>query len=618
MVSHIDLIFVGPEQALPIITALVLWLGLAGLGGLFTAKDRIIESNVIYGWAIISGILTIIGAVFAQSLYTLSSILALLSLVGIYRSAKGGQPLFIKGMWRVFIMAFPLLWISGAMEPSQWDEFSHWLPASKYLIEFDSFPTKIRPFFGPQMLPAYPFGWPYLMYLSSLISGQFINNVSSTLNIFLLLSFSTFALRTAYRIAGNKFTDHISWPFASVIVLFATIFNPTFVQKIILTAYSDLSTAVLTGFSMLVGYNFLKTLAERKSSSSWSHAWQLSLVLSLLINVRQANLVLVTAVIVSLTIMVLRDYEIQIMKYFKYIFFSLFPIMLVYISWRYHVAIEFNEMPGAEVSFKQFNSWNLTLIPEILKSMGYVSFKKIGFFAPMLVACYFGIKGLIRCETDFDKISILAASIFLFYTAFLFLTYVAAFPAASAATAVSFWRYSTHNGMVATAFISIGGLYFLKGRNISTEFSVLVKALAIVLVVILPLAFAHKIRFDLEPPKPHFTSVAKEMRTLIPQKGLVFVLDPMGTGESNKITYYYLNQLGTGYIAAFNNPSIAHIQSRLNGLKNKTYVVVHSLIPGVSEYFGADLGNDKSYLFQKHKKSWLLVHNWRKPQDHKY
>jgi hypothetical protein len=172
--------------------------------------------------------------------------------------------------------------------------------------------------------------------------------------------------------------------------------------------------------------------------------------------------------------------------------------------------------------------------------------------------------------------------------------------------------------MVATAFITIGGLYFLKHRNILYQFPKLVEISAVVLVVILPLAFAHKIRFDLEPPKPHFTNVAKDMRTLIPKKGLVFVLDPMGTGESNKITYYYLNQLGTGYIAAFTNPTIANIQSRLDSLENKTYVVVHSLITGLPEIFGASLSFDKSYLFQKHHNSWLLVSDWKKPKNHKY
>ena len=209
MSGHIDLIFVGPEQGLPIVTAVILWLGLAGIGGLFTARDRLIEANAIYGWAIISGIFTTIGVTFHQSLFTLSCILAIFSLFGIYRAIKMGQPLFIKGTWRVLIMALPLLWVAGAMEPSQWDEFSHWLPASKYLTEFDDFPTKIRPFFGPHMLPAYPYGWPYLMYLSSLIAGQFVNNVSSTINLFLLLSFSTFALRVAWRIAGNKISDNI-------------------------------------------------------------------------------------------------------------------------------------------------------------------------------------------------------------------------------------------------------------------------------------------------------------------------------------------------------------------------------------------------------------------------
>ena len=618
MYGHIDLIFVGPEQALPIVTALVLWFGLAGLGGLFTARDRLIEVNVIYGWAIVSGIFTIIGVLVSQPFFVVSCILALLALFGIYRLIQTDQPLFVKGMWRVLIMALPLLWIAGAMEPSQWDEFSHWLPAPKYLLEFDGFPTRDRPFSGPHMLSAYPYGWPFLTYLSSLIAGQFIDNVTSTLNIFLLLSFSTFALRTAFRVAGNKVNDNISWPFASVIVLFATIFNPTFVQKIVLTAYSDLSTSVLTGFSMLICYYFLENLAKRQSGSSWSSTWQLSLVLSLLINIRQANLVLVVAVISAMTILVLRNNGIQIKTYLKYIIFLCFPIIVVYFAWRYHVATEFQYLPYAEVSIKSFNLWNFLTIPEIMQSMGYVMFKKIGFFGPMVIACYFGIRGFLKPKTDFDKISILAGSIFLFYTAFLFFAYIASFNANSAATAVSFWRYSTHNGMVSVAFIVAGGVYFLKYQNILIKFPRWLSVSVVVLVIILPLGLAHKIRFDLEPPKPHFTNVAKDMRTLIPRKGLVFVLDPMGTGESNKITYYYLNQLGTGYISAFTQPTLAKVRSRLDSIANKTYVVVHSLISGLPEYFGVSLSGDKSYLFQKQGRSWLLVHDWKKPKNHKY
>ena len=105
---------------------------------------------------------------------------------------------------------------------------------------------------------------------------------------------------------------------------------------------------------------------------------------------------------------------------------------------------------------------------------------------------------------------------------------------------------------------------------------------------------------------------------MVPKNGLVFVLDPMGTGESGKITYYYLNQLGTGYISAFTQPTIANIKSRLDSIKNKTYVVVHSLISGLPTYFGANLGAEKSYLFQKQGANWLMIHDWKKPENHKY
>lgn len=616
MAGHIDLIFVGPQQFLPILTALVLWFCLVGLGGLFTAKDRLIEANVIFGWSTVSGIFTVFGVFVSRPFFIGACILGFLSFLGFYRSIKIGQPLFLKGIWRVLILVLPLLWIASGMEPSQWDEFSHWLPAPKYLLEFDGLPNKIRPFFGTHMLPAYPYGWPYLTYLSSLIAGQFVGNVTSILNIFLLLSFSTFALRTAFVVTGNRVQDNVSWSFASVIVLFATLLNSTFVQKIVLTAYSDVSTSVLTGFSMLIGYYFLETIANRRSASSWSSAWQLSLVLSLLINVRQTNLVLVIAVLLALTILAWRDNSINKTKYIKHIIPVSLPIFVVYLVWRYHVSIEFNDI-HAELALNKFESWHFNEIPKILQSMGYVAFKKIGFFGPMVIACYFGIRGLYNIKVDFYKISILAAIIFLFYTAFLFLTYIGHSPKAAAISAVSFWRYSTHNGMVALVFVSSGVMYFLSHRNFGNKFPGWLKTVTIVLVIILPFVFAKKIRFDLESPKPYFTQVAKEIRNLISRKEKVFVVDPKGTGESHNITNYYLNQHSTSYVSAFTNPTPKSVQTKFENVSEKSYVLIHSLIGGVSRIVNANLSEKKSYLFKKDHNSWILIQDWSKPANHK-
>ena len=172
--------------------------------------------------------------------------------------------------------------------------------------------------------------------------------------------------------------------------------------------------------------------------------------------------------------------------------------------------------------------------------MSYVAFKKIAFFTPMLIACYFGIQGFLRYRTLFHKISILLGVSFLAYTSFLFLMYVASFNHTQAITAVSFWRYSTHNGMAAIAFIVIGGIIILNHYGFFERRNTGYRWLPIIFVLIMPLLFSYKIRFDLELPKPHFTSVARDINSFFPKNGNIFVIDPKGTGESYKITNYYL------------------------------------------------------------------------------
>ena len=497
MSRYLELIYVGPHQAVPLIVALVLWLGLAGLGAVVTNRDRLTEANVIFGWALVSGVFTVVGAFVRAPFLFLAIALAVLAAIGIIHTIRSGQQLFVPGAWRVLVLALPLLWIAGAMDPSQWDEFSHWLPASQYLLTINGFPNNQLPFLGAFMIPGYPFGWPMLTYLSSLIAGQFLNNISGTLNILLLLTFSTFALRTALRVAGRELTAQINWGFAALIVLFATIFNPTFVQKIILTAYSDVSTSVVTGFGLLIGYYFVESLAGRTKLSPAAAALQLALVFSLLINVRQSNLVLCVIIAFAITVLALRDREINIGVYFRYLVLAVIPAIIIYLAWRYHVVVNLGELSNAELNLRPFDSWYIKDIPAIIAKMGVVAFKKIGFFAPMLIACVLAVRGLIKFETKFDRISVLVAVLFLGYTSFLLMMYVGYFGRTSALSVISFWRYSTHNGMVAVVFISAGLIYLFRHRLSRDQLPVWLKGIGILLVVALPLGFAHKLRFDL-------------------------------------------------------------------------------------------------------------------------
>ena len=84
------------------------------------------------------------------------------------------------------------------------------------------------------------------------------------------------------------------------------------------------------------------------------------------------------------------------------------------------------------------------------------------------------------------------------------------------------------------------------------------------------------------PHCPQSLSVAKEVSKIVPKGANVLVVDPSGTGESAKITYYYLEQGGTSWISAFTRPTLTNVKSRLNKIPNKNYVLIQSLLPNLS------------------------------------
>ncbi len=613
---YIELIFVRPSQAMPIVIGVILWILLAGIGSLMTGKDRQVEINVLFGWAAVITIFTVAGVLLRSPFFVLTIILGLLGLYGIYRSLKSGQPLFVPGSWKIVVLALPLVLIAGAMDPSQWDEFSHWLPAPNYLIAFDGFPNAAQPYNGPHMLSAYPYAWPILSYLSAQIYGELLPSIGGVMNVLLLLTFTSFMLRAGQRVIGTAVVPSITWGFAAAVFLCATIFNPTFIQKIILTSYSDVSTAVVVGASLLITYFYLEALARRDEVSDWSRAWQLGLLLALLINLRQPNLVFALILLVSIGLIALRDPDIPVGRYLKQLPVIVILPLIVYLFWRFHVSAELANLPGGEAKFNPFDTWNLREIPLILKQMGVVAFKKIAYFAPMLLAVVLGGRAYLRLRTSFDRIAILVALVFLGYNSFLLLTYVAHFARPTALAVVSFWRYNTHAGMVAVTFIVIGAMWLLHHRRNGISVHPKVKAGSIVLALILPIVLAPKLRFDLEPPKPHFTNVAISLLGKVSDQSRIFVLDPKGTGESALITRFHLDQYGVPWLAAHHRQSLKIVREYLAPITENDLLLVHSSAPATTGALGLDLNPRESHLLKRSQSGWTVVRSWPKPDDH--
>lgn len=617
MDQYLALIFVGPEQLFPILVAVVLWLALAGVGSLLTASDRIVDANVLFGWAAVSTVFTLTGTWIRAPFLWLTIIFAALAVIGIALALRRRQQLFVPGAWRILIIAFPLMFIAGAMDPSQWDEFSHWLPAPKYLVAVDGFPNAEKPFHGPQMLSAYPYGWPILSYLGARVAGQFLDNLGGILNLFLLLTFASFAVRTGYRVATERELERINWGTAAAISLVATVLNPTFVQKIVLTAYSDVATSVGTGFGVLIAFHLLEGFAGRGRSGPRSAAWQFALMAALLINLRQPNVLLLGFIFVGMALIALRDHEIESRKFLAVSVLALIPAVTVYVAWRFYVGQELSALSYAEATFRPLAEWNFALIPGILSQMLVVAGKKIGFFAPMAIACYFAVRGIIRYRTGFDRLAILAAIGFLGHNSFLMLTYIGHFSPSDALRVVSFWRYNTQLGSLAIMIIVVGLLYLIHRRWPAAGYPNWLKSTAIGLAIILPLALPHKLRFDLEAPKPHYFAVARDLKAAIPVGAKIRILDPLGTGESGVISRYVLNLESVPWLAAFHDTKPLAVEKYIAGVEQNEFLLVHSTTPAVSEVLGFPVSEKESYLLRRGDTGWIVVRRWLKPPGHR-
>lgn len=614
MTSWIDLFYAGPHQFVPVAVGLILWTLLGGLGYLVTGRDRIVEANVFFGWAGVSALFTCVGVFVPGAFYILSILVGVLSITGLVLARLRGDAVFVPGSWRVAFLSLPLLLIAGAMDPSQWDEFSHWLPAARFLIASNGFPTAEHTFEG---FAGYPYAWPFLMYLGGRLGGGFLNNIGYQLNVLMLLTFAVFALRAAFAVAGKPRGDVIGWPFAAAAALVATAFNPTFVQKIVLTAYSDVSSAVVTGVAVLVGYALVERLAGRESKSVWSAAWQLALILALLINIRQTNLSVFLALSFALGLVASRDADIRLARAASVLPLIVMPAIVLYALWRYYIATRLVGL-SVEATLRPLAGWNFAEIPRILASMAEVASKKFAFFIPMLIACVFALRALVRCRTGFDRIALLVSVVFAANLAFLFITYLGHFGRDQAVTAVSFWRYNIDIGMVAVIFLTASAIWFWRGRPSFDIYPRWVGPLAVVLALALPLAFATKLRFDFEPPKPHYIAVAKSLMPHAADLGDIYVMDPKGTGEAGVITRYYLDKRGMPWMSAFNGPTPETIARYLDGVKRGDHVLVHSTWAGLDEIFGQALDERTSYLFKREPGEWLLVRVWAKPADHPY
>ena len=488
-----------------------------------------------------------------------------------------------------------------------WDEFSHWLPSARFLYETDGFPDAAHPHTGASF-PAYPYGWPLLIYLGSKLAGTFLENIGPLLNLLMLLGFGIVLVTTAVRRTAPKASARVGWAVTGTGMLAVTILNPSFVQKLVLTSYSETSTMVSTGLAALLAWQLLDELADRGGRHARMIAMQFSLAAVVMVTTRQANIILLACVVLALLVVGLRDPAVRFGRLFRLLVMALVLPLVVYFAWRVYVAFD---LRGMEFKIRPIATWSLGIIPDILARMALVASKKSLYFAVLLIILGFGIKALVRCRTSLDRLALLASAVLAGYNVFLLFSYVAAFGKFDALRAASYWRYNTHAGLVLLTFVVVGLTQLWRRWPPRSAWRKGLSGAAVILVVAGPFGFVHKVRFDLEPPKPHFRAVAEAVRDRIPRGASFYVLDPHGSGEGSIITRFHLwpGRQFVGHISAFFRDAPKQFVEQIRRTR-PDFIVVHSTTPKFDRLLGLGLNDSFSYLLARDGTGWHIVGRW--------
>lgn len=610
---------VSADKLIGLISVLVVGFGFSLIGAAVGGRNRYPSVDLLVGWSIAALVFTLTGVLSLIPFTYVAIGLGLFALAsGAYVWRRDGR-LLPDGTLKILALVSLLFLLVTAMEPSQWDEYSHWLPSARYLFEIDTFAREglEKPIAD---LPGYPPAQSLVPYLVSKLAGRFVENASPLFHILILISLGLAAMDLIRRGAQLDTTKKASWGFCALGFMAVTIFSTAFVQKVIFTAYADLPVAAATAFFGLLGWLILEALERGDQSKARTLAIQAGFILLLLLSVKPATVVLVIGISFGLFIAIVRDPDIRAVQILKLIPWVYVPGIVVFWVWS---GFADQQYPLGTQRVMPFEKWQWHQMPQTLSVMGTIALKKGAYFGMMITLSVLSLVAIFRYRTHFDRFALMVGSTFVAYNLFLAFVYLAIFGGFPGAHALSYWRYNMHLAHLGV-FCSAFGLAVLwhryQPRYLINALSHLSK-IGVVLLMILPLVFAHKIRFDIRAPKQFVKQVGVEMRDLMPPTARLLVLDPLSAGFYAKLMRYQLygEAIFTKAVNVIEDSSAEGIRKVIEETR-ADHIWVHTQNAGVVEGLGVDLAERNAHFLRKSGDGWELVKSWpypgyNKPQD---
>jgi hypothetical protein len=426
------------------------------------------------------------------------------------------------GAWlalgRMLALSLPLWLVVAPLRPSQPDTFLNLLPNAFYLVDYGLLPTAARPP-SYSLLPAAPYNTQFLSFLGSLLDADYPAGGMSLVNVMLQLV-AGLAIARALGPPETSSGRPLGWGLAALGFLLVTLFNPGFVPRIHFSAYGE---PALAAMAVLAAWLFVLAQGELARRNRPAQLLTLALALAAIANTKQTGIALVAALAGAALISAWAERRVQLAAALTGTVLAVLPALFLFTIWRYHVG----HAGVDELTLLPFGDWNWTHLSDTAASvLGVVSEKPLYFGCVTASILALPLVWWRQGWTATTRLLIFNAALFGVYNIFIFMTYIAVFPTEMSSAAHSYFRYNTQLSLVLVLSLALTARDLGAAARIWERPWRATNAAVLGLALLAPVAFAKRLRFDLDMPQPLVWDLAKKLTPYLTDGGRLALLLP--------------------------------------------------------------------------------------------
>jgi hypothetical protein len=398
---------------------------------------------MLVGFGLLGGALTILAVTTRIPLSWLMAGLVISSVIALLmrRQFPGGN-----STWIALALVSPIFVGAAGHDPAMWDDFWNWLPSAAYEYRHNSLPwPDLAPSFS--IFPGYPQAMPLMISAASFACGRFLEAAGPVINALLLAGSSALfaeALAAALIRHGRLQAGEMPLVLIAGAVVITILFNPGLDGGVVLSSYADCGTMVAVGALGLLGVEILLRLSAADAGDVEGLAWRFGFIGAMLVNLKQANPVLLALVTAGLILVAVRVPALRTWRALMQLPRMLGPAIVFVALWRWYVV---QSVPNSEQTFRSFDTWNFDVLRQILGSIGHLIAEAPLFHSMMWAVTAVGIAAffqLPRKASEARWLAVVCATVWIGYNAFLMIIYLGVMAVSDANIAADYWRYTPH------------------------------------------------------------------------------------------------------------------------------------------------------------------------------